>query len=76
MPKGKQYDDIQPHNVIRSVDKIRPGEVLEACPAVKARYHSDLAFVFEHGYISEPKVAAMYDQWYKVSSPQTFSIGC
>jgi len=64
--KTSEFGDIVPHTLIRTLDKVRPGQILEACPALKARYHSDLAFVFENGHISQPAVAAMYDVWFKV----------
>jgi len=71
--KASEFGDIEPHTFIRSLDKVRPGEILEACPALKARYHSDLAFVLENGHISQPTVAAMYDAWFKVCLSYTAS---
>ena len=65
----KKYEALDPHTVHRPVDKILPGQVMEACPALKARYHSDLTYVFEYGHISQPQIAAMYDQWFEVSFP-------
>ncbi len=64
--KTSEFGEIVPHTLTRTLEKVRPGEILEACPALKARYHSDLSFVFENGHISQPEVAAMYDAWFEV----------
>lgn len=69
--KTSDFGDIEPHKVSRSLDKVRPGEILEACSALKARYHSDLGFVFENGHIDKPQVAAMYDAWFEVCFSHT-----
>lgn len=72
--KTGEFGEIEPHKVIRALDKVRPGEILEACPALKARYHSDLGFVFENGHINKPQIAAMYDAWFEVClSPHSIS---
>ena len=69
--KTSEFGEILPHNVSRTLDKVRPGEILEACSALKARYQSDLAFVVEHGHIDDLDVAAMYDAWFEVYLSQS-----
>lgn len=59
--KTSEFDDIEPHAFIRTLDKVWPSKILEACPALKARYHFDLAFILENDHISELAFATMYD---------------